>query len=449
MAGKNLDWWYDEQLKRYLIQLIRVFSNFKVEENTDKGKHYNRVPCRYGDMNRMVASIMRNNSENVINSAPFITVTIGSLQIARDRTLDPFLMVTEQVAEREYKSATNSYDTVQGNLYSTQKFMPVPYNLTINVDIWTTNTDTKMQIMEQLLILFNPSLQLSQNDNPLDWTNIYELELIDINWTSRAIPAGVDEQLDIATLNFAVPIWLSPPAKVKRQSIIQQIVADIHETSSIENLGFNEGYHDFFKDIADTAEVVVTPNNYYVQITGATAILLDNAGITKKWADIIEMQGELSSTSKLKLNISNDTDSDTNMVTGKIAALPGNDTTLVFTLDTDTLPSNTLTAVDKIIDARANYPGDGTLAAAITGQRYLITEDISTTGHPNWAVNAESNDIIQYDGTKWSVVFDASATSDNYYVTNTNTSKQYRWHENSWISSYEGIYNPGYWRLSL
>ncbi len=449
MAGKNLDWWYDEQLKRYLIQLIRVFSNFKVEENTDKGKHYNRVPCRYGDMNRMVASILRNNSENVINSAPFITVTIGSLQIARDRTLDPFLMVTEQVAEREYKSATNSYDTVQGNLYSTQKFMPVPYNLTINVDIWTTNTDTKMQIMEQLLILFNPSLQLSQNDNPLDWTNIYELELIDINWTSRAIPAGVDEQLDIATLNFAVPIWLSPPAKVKRQSIIQQIVADIHETSSIENLGFNEGYHDFFKDIADTAEVVVTPNNYYVQITGATAILLDNAGITKKWADIIEMQGELSSTSKLKLNISNDTDSDTNMVTGKIAALPGNDTTLVFTLDTDTLPSNTLTAVDKIIDARANYPGDGTLAAAVTDQRYLITEDISATGHPNWAVDAESNDIIQYDGTKWSVVFDASTITDNRYVTNSNTSKQYRWHESSWISSYEGIYNPGYWRLSL
>jgi hypothetical protein len=449
MAGKNLDWWYDEQLKRYLIQLIRVFSNFKVEENTEKGKHYNRVPCRYGDMNRMVASILRNNSENVINSAPFITVTIGSLQIARDRTLDPFLMVTEQVAEREYKSATNSYDTVQGNLYSTQKFMPVPYNLTINVDIWTTNTDTKMQIMEQLLILFNPSLQLSQNDNPLDWTNIYELELIDINWTSRAIPAGVDEQLDIATLNFAVPIWLSPPAKVKRQSIIQQIVADIHETSSIENLGFNEGYHDFFKDIADTAEVVVTPNNYYVQITGATAILLDNAGITKKWADIIEMQGELSSTSKLKLNISNDTDSDTNMVTGKIAALPGNDTTLVFTLDTDTLPSNTLTAVDKIIDARANYPGDGTLAAAVTDQRYLITEDISATGHPNWAVDAESNDIIQYDGTKWSVVFDASTITDNRYVTNSNTSKQYRWHESSWISSYEGIYNPGYWRLSL
>lgn len=449
MAGKNLDYWYDEQLKRYLIQLIRVFSNFRVEENTEKGKHYNRVPARYGDMSRMVASILRNNSENVINSAPFITVTIGSLQIARDRTFDPFLVDTTQVAEREYNQETDSYGTVQGNLYTTQRYMPVPYNLTINVDIWTTNTDTKMQIMEQILILFNPTLQLSQNDNPLDWTNIFELELTDITWSSRAIPAGVDEQLDIATMVFAVPIWLSPPAKVKRQSIIQQIQTDIHSVDSIEDLGFNEGYYDFFKDIADTAEVTVTPNDYYVQIAGATAILIDNASITKKWADLIEMQGELTSSSKLKLNISNDTDSTLNMITGTIASLPGNDSTLVFTLDTDTLPSNTLTNVDKIIDARANYPGDGSLAAATTGQRYLITEDISITGYPNWGVDAQANDIIEYNGTTWSVVFDASTITDNHYITNTNTTKQYRWHQNSWISSYEGIYNPGYWSLVL
>ena len=449
MAGKNLDWWYDEQLKRYLIQLIRVFSNFKVEENTEKGKHYNRVPARYGDMSRMVASILRNNSENVINSAPFITVTIGSLQVARDRTFDPYLVQTDQVAEREFKQDENSYGTVQGNLYTTQKYMPVPYNLTINVDIWTTNTDTKMQIMEQILILFNPSLQLSQNDNPLDWTNIFELELLDINWTNRSVPAGVDESLDIASLSFAVPIWLSPPAKVKRQSIIQQVTVDMHSTDNIEELGFNQGYYDFFKDIADTAEVVVTPNDYYVQITGATAILIDNASVTKKWLDLIEMQGELSSTSKLKLNISNDTDSTLNMVTGTVVALPGNDTTLVFNLDTDTLPSSTLTNVDKIIDARGNYPGDGTLIAAATGQRYLITEDIDDVAYPNWGIDASANDIIQYNGTNWIVIFDASATSDVAYVTNTNTTKQYKWHNDAWISSYEGIYNPGYWSLIL
>ena len=446
--------WYDQQIRRYLLQFVRIFNGFQVQSGQKNAggtssQVYKTVPMRYADMSRMVAHVLRGNTENALNSTPFMTCNVANLNVARERRHDPKLISSQQIQERKYDSMNDQYTAELGNTYTVDRYMPVPYDLTINVDVWCSNTEQKLQLLEQILTLFNPTVEIQSNTNPLDWTNIYELELIDINWTSRAIPAGVDEQLDIATLNFAVPIWLSPPAKVKRQSIIQQIVADIHETSSIENLGFNEGYHDFFKDIADTAEVVVTPNNYYVQITGATAILLDNAGITKKWADIIEMQGELSSTSKLKLNISNDTDSDANMVTGKIAALPGNDTTLVFTLDNDTLPSNTLTAVDKIIDARANYPGDGTLAAAVIGQRYLITEDISATGHPNWAVNAESNDIIQYDGTKWSVVFDASATSDNYYVTNTNTSKQYRWHENSWISSYEGIYNPGYWRLSL
>ena len=61
MAGKNLDYWYDEQIKRYLLQLIRIFSNFKVREYTKNGVKYNRVPARYGDISRMVALILKNN----------------------------------------------------------------------------------------------------------------------------------------------------------------------------------------------------------------------------------------------------------------------------------------------------------------------------------------------------------------------------------------------------
>ena len=59
-----------------------MFSNFKVREYTKNGVVYNRVPCRYGDMSRMVASILRNNSENVLNNAPMITVSIQSIQPA-------------------------------------------------------------------------------------------------------------------------------------------------------------------------------------------------------------------------------------------------------------------------------------------------------------------------------------------------------------------------------
>jgi|TARA_R110002153_G_scaffold219052_1_gene371427 hypothetical protein len=449
MAGKNLDYWYDEQIKRYLIQLIRIFSNFKVKENTKNGVKYNRVPARYGDASRMVSSILRNNSENVINSAPFISVNIGSIQPARDRTHEPFLVDTNQVAEREWDSKEGSYTSEQGNLFTTQRYMPVPYNMTLQVDLWTTNTDTKLQVLEQLFVLFNPSIQLQSNDNPLDWSSVFEVELTDIAWSSRGIPAGVDENLDIATLTFAIPIWISPPAKIKRQSIIQRIIADVHSTNSIETLGFSTDYADFFGNIDDTAEIVVTPGDYFVQIVGSGATLVNAAGVAQKWSDVIDMVGELTATSLLKLNIGNDSDNLLNEVIGTVTANPLSATSLIFNLDSETLPSTTLTAVDKIIDPRQSYPGDGTLASAAVDQRYLITESIDNVGMPNWGIDATANDIIQYNGSNWIVVFDSSANDTEQQLINTFTSSQYKWNDGSWISSYEGEYNPGFWRLSL
>ena len=449
MAGKNLDYWYDEQIKRYLLQLIRIFSNFKVKENTKQGVKYNRVPARYGDAQRMVASILRNNSENVINSAPFISVNIASIQPARDRTHEPFLVDTNQVAEREWDNKSGNYTSEQGNLFTTQRYMPVPYNMTLQVDIWTTNTDTKLQVLEQIFVLFNPSIQLQSNDNPLDWSSVFEVELTDIAWSSRGIPAGVDENIDISTLTFAIPIWISPPAKIKRQSIIQRIIADVHSTQDIGTLGFSEDYADFFGSIDDTAEIVVTPNDYYVQIVGSGATLVNAAGVPQKWSDVIDMVGELTATSLLKLNIGTDSDDLLGEVIGSVTANPLSETSLIFNLDTETLPSTTLTAVDKIIDPRTSYPGDGTLAAAAVDQRYLITESIDDVGMPNWSVDASANDIIQYNGSKWIVVFDSSSNVGEQQVINTFTTSQYKWSDGAWISSYEGEYNPGFWRLNL
>jgi len=449
MAKKNMDYWYDGQVKRYLQQLIRIFSHFQVAENTSNGVNYNTVPCRYADQSRMVAQILRNNSENALSSAPFIACSIQSLQVARDRIHEPNFVSTSQVAEREFNTNTGQYEPTQGNLYTVQRYMPVPYNLTLQVDIWTTNTDTKLQIMEQILILFNPNIQLQSNDNPLDWSNVFEVELTDVAWSSRSVPQGVDESIDVATLSFAVPIWISPPAKVKKQAIIQQIVTDVHETNSIEDLGFDSDLADFFKQVPDTAEIVTTPGDYKLQIDGASAVLLDSAYNGVVWSDLIEMQGQLSATSKLKLNITNDSDNDLDAVIGSVSVNTLDSTKLVFNIDTETLPANTLSNVNKILDPRTTYPGDGTLDAAVLGQRYLISENLDKEAWPNWNIDAKSNDIIEYDGTKWTIAFDASTIDTVHYITNTYTTKQYKWYNNSWISSHEGVYNTGFWRLLL
>jgi len=447
MAGKHLDYWYDEQIKRYLIQLVSIFSNFQVREYTENGVNYNRVPARYGDMSRMVAHMLRNNSENIVNNAPQITVTVQNLARVPERIQDPFLVDTTQVAERQWDRENNRYTSEQGELYTTKRYMPVPYNLTIQVDIWTTNTDTKLQILEQLMILFNPSLQLQSNDNPLDWSNVFEVELQDITWSSRSVPAGVDEQLDISTLTFLVPIWISPPAKVQRQKIIQSIVADIHKVQDVSNLGFSEDMYDFFGQIDEEATNVITPNNYKLQVANGQATLLTQDNKAANILELIEMQGELSATSRLELNLTEDIQDRTELVIGTVVKNPVSDNSLIFNIDADTLPSDTIANFDKIIDPKATRPGNGLDVQAL-GQRYLLTEDISTD-YVEWGIEAEANDIIEFDGSSWTVVFDSSSITTTTYVTNDFTNAQYKWDGMQWISSWQGTYNPGYWRLIL
>ena len=75
---------------------------------------------------------------------------------------------------------------------------------------------------------------------------------------------------------------------------------------------------------------------------------------------------------------------------------------------------------------------------------------VFSSGYTNWNVDASENDIIEYNGSAWVVSFDASSQSGStHYMHNTFTSKQYQWTGTQWISSYEGEYTPGYWRLVL
>lgn len=448
-TNKNLTYWYDEQIKRYLGQLIRIFSHFQVREYTRDGVSYNRVPCRYADASRMVSHIMARQSENVIASAPMIALSIQTIQIARERTQEPFFQDTRQVAEREFDRSEGQYTEKQGNLYTTQRYMPVPYNITLQVDILTTNTDSKLQLFEQIMVLFNPSLQLQSNDNPLDWSNIFEVEMTDIQWSNRTQPVGTDEVLDIGTMTFQVPVWISPPAKVKRQSVIERIITDIYSVVDVQDLDLGNDIYDFFDPVKEDGRNIVVPENLRVDITPAGAFLQTLGGQPADWQSVIDLAGgpgELRAVSRLELNASNDIKDLNNLIIGGISRDPNQSDRLIFTLDTDTLPSNTIGNVFGIIDPGVSSPGVG-LPPAELGQRYLFAAG-TEAGTP-WGVIADDNDIVEYDGAEWTVVFKSADVDEEVWVQNDFTGQQFKWTGTEWISSWQGTYNQGYWRLLL
>lgn len=233
-----MQFFYDGQIRRYITQIVRAFSRFSYQ---DSDGVLVEVPVMYGDITRQVASIIRDNSENKMPSAPRMGVYITGLEMDRTRSSDASFVSKINLREKEYDEATQAYYASQTKGYTVERLHPTPYTLSINIDIWSSNTEQKLQILEQILMLFNPSMEIQTTDNYIDWTSISVLNLENINFSSRSIPVGAADEIDVATLGLTAPIYISPPVKVKKLGIITDIITSIfnQDTGSISLEGFN------------------------------------------------------------------------------------------------------------------------------------------------------------------------------------------------------------------
>lgn len=449
-----MDYFFDNQLRRYLLQFIRIFSDLKIESAPGVLK---RVPVKYGDMNRMVANILRENSQNTILSAPQMSAYILNLELAPERRNDTMFVRKTRAVERVYDPDSDSYETEAGNRYSIESYMPVPYTLNLQLDVWTTNTTDKFQILEQIMAVFNTSVQIQTTDNVLDWTSIFEVELVGINWSNRGLPVGPDSTNDFASLQFKVPVWISPPAKVTKQRMIKQIITSVFDKSLVT--GELRGVADPLRSCFDhIKQFVITPGNLSIKVSetntpNTSTITLLSDEFT--WSSLFATYGNIEANGgALTLKTSSDLDDSSGDVIGSISVI--DDQTLEFQVDIDTLPE-TIYAVNAIVDPVKTFPGSG-LPVAIAGQRYLLIDssNINDGNEPiipqdaAWGtVDAREYDIIEYDGVNWVVIFDSSTASDNQYITNIDDGQHYRFADGVWSFTYLGEYNPGYWRLEV
>jgi hypothetical protein len=453
---------YDEQIRRYLLQFTRMVSLFQVEygRNEQGTKDLVRVPVRYGDASRQAQTIMQDNSANNMPSTPLMTFHITGLDYDRPRMQNPTYVDNKSIRQREYDSATNTYETTQGNAFTIERYMPAPYKLSINLDIWTSNTNQKMQILEQILPLFNPSLEIQSTDNFMDWTSLSIVELVSTGWSSRQVPQGTSDPIDISTLKFALPIWLSLPAKVKKLGVVETIVASIYDGSG-----------DLVNAIADNDLLLgtrqyITPYGYQVVLIGNKLQILPQSAVVDEsnyklappdpvvpnnltWTPIVNMYGVL----RPGISLIALTQEDGSQVYGTIAFDPTNDQFLLFTVITESIPPNTLPPVNAVINPQRSGPGYGLPDAAV-GQRYLLTEPVGAA--PGWTstygqtITAYPNDIIEYDGTQWNISFNSQdSINHTQFVTNITTEIQYKWIGHAWVKSYQGLYPGGKWSIII
>ena len=422
---------------------------------------------RYGDASRQAQTILQNNSANDMPSTPMMSFYITDLKYDRPRIQEPYYVSNIQVRQRTYDTSTDTYETTQGNAFTIERAMPVPYELTINLDIWTSNTNQKMQLLEQILTLFNPSLEIQSTDNYIDWTSLTALYLKDSRWSSRTVPVNTDLAIDIATLTFTLPMWITPPAKVKKLGVVERIIASVYDaqgdlTNALTNsdllLGTRQRFTPYgYQVLLINNKLQALRQQQIINEPNAALAPPDSPPSNLLWHSIIDLYGTLRpGISYITLEQPDGTD-----VTGTVAYDPTDDRFLLFTVNTGTVPPNTLAPIMSVIDPLASAPGYG-LPVAATGQRYLFTQATGSYNNPGssnpdaWEgvdgqpLVANANDIVEYDGSRWVVAFDSTSSPDNLqYITNITTELQYRWTGTKWVKSYQGLYPGGGWSLVL
>lgn len=446
----------DNQIRRFLIQFAKIFSNWQVTKGKDPAGHpiLVRVPVMYGDSSRQAATIIANNSASNLPSAPLITYYITGLEYDQRRTQDPTFVDRINVRQRTYNSETLAYEQTQGQAFTVERLMPVPYTLRITVDMWTTNYNQKLELIEQLGTLFNPSLEIQSTDNFIDWTSLSVVYQDGLTFSSRSIPQGSGNPIDVLSWKFYIPIWISTASKLKKLGVVEKIIASIFKGNALSDIQDD--------DLLLGTRQKITPYGYKLLLIGNSLQLLPanqdfypsnidldlppNPNTSLYWSSLLNVYGTIRpGISQIWLqNPYMDTE-----IIGTIVPDPVDDRLLIYNIDTDTLPQNTLNPVDSVINPLVTGPNSG-LPGAINGRRYLIVENI---GHANnttvaWGnLIANANDIIQYSSSTnlWTVSFDSSAATAVQYVTNLTTNVQYRYNvdDNVWMKSFEGWYDQG------
>jgi hypothetical protein len=205
-----LPYFYDNQFKKYIVQFMTLFSGMQVSVGAGDNAHLITVPIHFSQMDRVSASIMAGNTSNKPLRLPVMSVDIGGIRqdhmnhVGLNQSFSQTFLPEGGMFANDVKTIT--------------RLRPAVYVMDLDLAIWTSNTDQHFQLMEQILSIFNPSVQIQTSDGRFDWTKITTVELTGTSMNTN-YPIGTSQRVVMANLSFSMPIFLSAPADLKDEFV--------------------------------------------------------------------------------------------------------------------------------------------------------------------------------------------------------------------------------------
>jgi hypothetical protein len=224
-----------QQFKKHIVQFMEIFRGLEVMTgiNASGGIETISVPIMYGSIDRVAGSILAKNTQNNPLRLPVMSANMSALDLSTDKFKG---IDTEKMMAYTPLGGVFPNDTV-----TVSQIMAIPFNLTMELHIFSNNNDVRWQILEQILVLFNPSVQIQTSDAKFDGSKITKVDLTSIT-NSENLPLGGDRRIITDTLTFNVTIYLVAPSKIRDDRIkdIQIRVAKVTDVTALAELADSE-----------------------------------------------------------------------------------------------------------------------------------------------------------------------------------------------------------------
>lgn len=210
------NYYYAAQIRRYIIQFMAIFSGLQVsigKNDYQTSTNLITVPIIYGSMDRVVAAIKSENTQNKPVRVPIMSAKVTTLALD-----DSLRHGVGQVQKNTYLPLGS---TLPDGLRTVEKYMPIPYKMYMELSLYASNTQQQFQMLEQIMMLFDPILQIQTSDTYQDWSKITTVTMEDIGMEEQ-YPAGTERRILTTSLTFSFPIYISPPVNI-RDDVIKQI----------------------------------------------------------------------------------------------------------------------------------------------------------------------------------------------------------------------------------
>ena len=212
---------YHKKIRNTVIAFGTIFNNVNIKRLDSSGNPLQniKVPLSYSPKEKFLARLdaqqdLTGDDSKVAITLPRMSFEITGYSYDATRKLNKNQKIT--------KVTTNADTTKMNNQY-----MPVPYNVNFQLNVFTANSDDGLQIIEQILPYFQPDYTVTMiEDRTMDTKRDIPFILNSVEYSDDYTGSLTSLRRIIYTLSFTAKVYLYGP--ISTNAIIKKVSADLY-----------------------------------------------------------------------------------------------------------------------------------------------------------------------------------------------------------------------------